>query len=324
MTNGGHSGKTDAACQEEVAVPATGALTVVGQVSSVLEVHAVQIDVRAQLKTLVPVWQWADGMGTVVPLDRTARRCWTKMELFDQLPAPEGQLEHAWRELFAFELHGRSFAPDHKTLFQAWKQAMLRFTLNGGSGAVVGAQNFLEADDTTSEHDLTDSETELLDAVRRAIWWSPRLRKPTETTTPQDDIGELEQATTTAWVGKLALRNTAKDHDDDNDNDDQAVDAEQFMTSWRNVLPEKWGLGLELDLMEPDTFQLGTDPYGRRTIKWLPGEDSDSAGAAGVGRKEKAGLESGVAKASTTRPTGPLAGKRKWHDKFQASRNVKR
>ena len=269
-----------------------------------LELHAVQLDVRALVRALLPVWQWND----MDVLD-VARRGFSKKELFDQVPAPDVQIEHAWRELVAFQFKGGAYVPDYETLYQAWKEVMLRFTLNRGLGVMVGAKDFLEVDNTTGD-DLDDGERELLDAVRCAIWWSPSLRKAPETAAKQDQIGELDQERTTGWVGKLVLRHIT--------NSGKGVDAEQFMASWRNLLPERWGVDLGFDLLEQDSYQLGPDLNGQRVIKWT-GEDNCTATSAMTGGND--GLAS-VAKDSKT-GTG-LVGKRKWHEKFKDSRNIKK
>jgi len=73
----------------------------------------------------------------------------------------------------------------------------------------------------TCEDDLNDGERELLDEARRVIWWSPFLRKHTETQMERDEIGELDRELTTAWVGELVLQHMA--------NGDRAVDIEQFV-----------------------------------------------------------------------------------------------
>ena len=303
LTNG-HNGETDAAHEDEDALSATGAVTGIGQVSSVLELQAVKLDVQALLRSLVPVWRWNDG----VMLDR-ARSTLSKRELFDQVPASDEKIEHAWKELFAFQLNGRGYIPDANTLYQAWKQVMLRYILGEGIGAVLGAQNFLEAGNA-SEDDLDDGERELLQAVRYAIWWSPALRKPAETATNQDEIRKLDQVTTTAWVGKLVLHHMA--------DGGKAIGTEQFTTSWRNLLPEQWGNGLGFDLLDQDSYQFRTDVSGQRVVEWI-GEDSSSATSAVA--KEKGGLEIVAKDAKTGAGT---VGKRKWHEKFKDSRNVRR
>jgi Sister chromatid cohesion protein Dcc1 len=262
---------------------------------------------RALLKGAVPVWRWND----MIMLDVHPRPggAISKRESFDQIPAPDGQIEHAWRDLFAFQLEGRGYVPDQETLYQAWKLAMHKFAIDGGFRAVMGVENFLDLDHV-SEDDADDSERELLNAVRSAIWWSPVLRKPTGTAFGQEEIGELDQVMTTAWVGKLVLQHMSKG--------DTAVDAEQFITEWRNLLPEKWSVGLGFDVLDQESYHLETDVGGVRIIRWL-GEDCSRA-TNGLA-KEKGVLES-VAKDS--KPEAGVVGKRKWHEKFKDSRNIKK
>ena len=302
----GHNGETDAASEDdEVARSPTGALSAIGQVSSVLELQAVQLDVRALLRGVVPVWHWNDTAMT----DRAGRAV-SKREIFDQIPAPDGRIEHAWRELFAFQLQGRGYVPDHETLCQAWRQVMHRFEIvDGGKGAVLGAKNFLHGGNTC-EDDLNDGERELLDEVRSAIWWSPLLRKPTEKAAGQDEDGELDQEATAAWVGKLVLSHMASG--------DKVVDAEQFMIAWRNLLPEQWGSGIGFDSVDQERYQLETNVDGVNMIRWTGGEPGRAVD--GIPR-EKGGLES-VAKDS--KPAAGTVGKRKWHEKFKDSRTVRK
>ena len=303
LTNG-RNGETNSAYEDEDVLCARGAVTGIGQVNSVLELQAVQLDFRALLRSLVPVWRWNDG-----PMLDRARSNLSKRELFDHVPAPDDKIEYAWKELFAFQLNGRGYVPDSKTLYHAWKQVMLRYTLSEGIGAVLGAQNFSEPSNA-SEDDLDNGERELLDAVRYAIWWSPALRNPAEKATKQDEIRELDQVITTAWVGELVLRHMG--------NGGKAIDAEQLTISWRNLLPEQWGNGLGFDLLDQDSYQLRTAASGQRIIEWV-GEDNSSVTSAVV--KEKGGLESVARDAKTGSGT---VGKRKWHEKFKDSRNVKR
>jgi hypothetical protein len=154
-----------------------------------------------------------------------------------------------------------------------------------------------------------DDNRELLEVVGRSIWWSPVLRKPTETATRQDEDGQLDEAITTAWVGKLVLQHMASG--------DKSVDVEQFMTVWRNLLPEKWVRGVGIDVLGQGSYQLETSLDGVAMIRTGVG----SGRATDSSAKEKGGLESVAedpnARAGTT-------GKRKWHEKFKDSRNVKR
>lgn len=284
---------------------ATGALTAIGQVNSVLELKAVQLDVRALLKGLVPVWQWNDM--TMLDIHKSVGGAVSKREFFDQIPAPENRIEHAWRELFAFQLRDRGYVPAQETLYQAWKQVMHKFNMDGGIRPGLGPENFLEA---TLEDDLNDGERELLNLVRSAIWCSPTLRKPADIATEQNEIGELDRAITTAWVGRLVLQHMSQD--------DRAVNAEQFITKWRNLLPEKWSNDLGFDLLNQSSYHLETNIDGVKSIRWV-GEDCDRE-MNGVA-KEKDGLGSLV---RDTKPAAGAVGKRKWHEKFKDSRNVKK
>jgi hypothetical protein len=267
----------------------------------------VQLDVRALLKGMVPVWKWNDMI--MLDIHRRASGAVSKKDFFDQIPAPDVQIAHAWRELFMFELEGRGHMPDHETLYQAWTKAMHLFEIDGGLGAVLGARNFLEVGHIL-EDDLSDGERKLLDAVRSAIWSSPLLRKPAETAMGQDEIVELDGRATTAWVGKLVLRHMA--------DGDKFVDAEQFLTSWRNLLPEKWGSGVGIDVLDQESYQLETKIDGVSLIRWTGRETGRAMEGTAKG---KGGLES-VSKDS--KPGAGSVGKRKWHEKFKDSRNAKK
>lgn len=275
--------------------------------SSVLELQPVHLDVRALLKGVVPVWRWNDMI--MLDMHRKVGRAVSKREFFDQIPAPDGQIEHAWRELFAFQLEGRAYVPDQEMIYRAWKQVMHKFNIDGGLRTVVSAENFLDAD-SVLEDDLNDGERVLLDLVRNSIWWSALLRGPTGTAMGQDDSAELDRLTTTAWVGKLVLQHMAKG--------DNSVDAEQFITSWRNLLPEKWDGGVAIDTLDKESYELETNVDGVSMIKWTGRESGRATDAIA---KDMGGLES-VAKDSKS-GTGPV-GKKKWHEKFKDSRNVKK
>jgi sister chromatid cohesion protein DCC1 len=297
-------GEADAAHENEAALSATGALKAIGQVNSVLELKPVQLDVQGLLQSVVPVWKWSNA--DTVDIDEVAANgvAVSKRDIFDQVPAPEIQIEDAWRKLFAFEVRGHGYIPDQETLYRAWEEVMDIFVGEEGREAELSAQIFLGGG-----YLCEDDNRELLEVVGRSIWWSPVLRKPTETATGQDEDGQLDETTTTAWVGKLVLQHMASG--------DKSVDVEQFMTVWRNLLPEKWGRGVGIDVLGQGSYQLETSLDGVAMIR----AGVESGRARDSSTKEKDGLESVVkdpnARAGTT-------GKRKWHEKFKDSRNVKR
>ena len=296
--------EADAAQEDEVALPATSALKAIGQVNSVLELKPVQLDVQGLLQSIVPVWKWSNT--DTIDLDEVAVKgvAMSKREIFDQLPALETQIEEAWRRLFAFEVRGHGYVPDQETLYRAWEEVMDIFVGEGGREAELSAGIFLGGG-----YLCEDETRELLEVVGRSIWWSPVLRKLTETASRQDEVGELDEKITTAWVGKLVLQHMASG--------DQPVGVEQLMTVWRNLLPEKWGRGVGIDVLGQGSYHLETSVDGVAMIRTRAetGRETDSS------TKEK-GLMESVAKdpnagAGTT-------GKRKWHEKFKDSRNMKR
>jgi sister chromatid cohesion protein DCC1 len=297
-------GEADAAQEDEIALSATSPLKIIGQVNSVLELKPVQLDVQGLLQSMVPVWKWSNT--DTIDLDEVAAKgiAMSKREIFDQLPAPEIQIEDGWRRLFAFEVGGHGYVPDQETLYRAWEEVMDVFVSDEGCEAELSAGIFLGGG-----YLCEDDNRELLEAVGRSIWWSPVLRKLTETAPGQDEGGELDEAITTAWVGKLVLQHMASG--------DQSIGVEQFMTVWRNLLPEKWGRGVGIDVLGRGSYQLETSVDGVATIRTGVATD----GAADSTTKEKGLLES-VAKDPSTR--AGTTGKRKWHEKFKDSRNVKR
>jgi Sister chromatid cohesion protein Dcc1 len=297
-------GEADATQEDEVALSATSALKIIGQVNSVLELKPVQLDVQGLLQSMVPVWKWSNT--NTIGLDEVAARgiAMSKREIFDQLPAPETQIEDAWRRLFAFEVGGHGYVPDQETLYRAWEEVMDIFVSEEGREAELSAGIFLGGG-----YLCEDDNRELLEAVRRSIWWSPVLRKPTGTAPGQYEDGELDETITTAWVGRLVLQHMA--------NGDQSTGVEQFMTAWRNLLPEKWGRGVGIDVLGQGSYQLETSVDGVAKIRTREGTD----GATDSSTKEKGLLES-VAKDPNAR--AGTTGKRKWHEKFKDSRNVKR
>jgi sister chromatid cohesion protein DCC1 len=298
------TGEVDATQEDEVALSATGALKAIGQVNSVLELKPVQLDVQGLLQNMVPVWKWSNT--DPIDLDEVAAKgmAMSKMEIFNQLPAPETQIEDAWRRLFAFEVRGHGYVPDQETLYRAWEGAMDVFVSEEGREAELSAGVFLGGG-----YLCEDDNRELLEAVGRSIWLSPVLRKPTGTAPGQDEDGELDETIATAWVGRLVLQHMASG--------DQYIGVEQFMTVWRNLLPEKWGRGVGIDALGQGSYQLETSADGVAMIRTRVETGRETDGST----KEK-GLLENVAKDPNAR-TG-TTGKRKWHEKFKDSRNVKR
>jgi sister chromatid cohesion protein DCC1 len=297
-------GETDATHEDGFAPSAISALKAIGQVKSVLELKPVQLDVQGLLQSVVPVWKWSNT--ETIGIDEVATNgvAVSKEEIFDQLPAPETQIEDAWRRLFAFEVRGYGYIPDQETLYRAWKEVMDIFVGEEGREAKLSADIFLGGG-----HLREDDNRELLEVVRRSIWWSPVLRKPRGTATGQDEDGELDETITTAWVGQLVLQHMA--------GRDQPVSVEQFMVVWRNLLPEKWGRGVGIDALRQESYRLETSVDGVAMIKTglRTGRAADSS------TKETGGLESVTRDPNARAET---AGKRKWHEKFKDSRNVKR
>jgi hypothetical protein len=97
-----------------------------------------------------------------------------------------------------------------------------------------------------------------------------------------------------------------------------AVDAEQFMTRWRDLLPEKWDDEVQVNLLNPNRYRLEAGVDGVKSIRWVGDDPNREVVVVG---KERDGLGSS---AKDIKPVGGAAGKRRWHEKFKDSRNAEK
>lgn len=309
---------------------APSAITAISQVGTVLELQKVEYDVVAHLRRVLPVW----GQGTIVGATGPDVK---KKEVFDQIPAPDAWIEEAWRMLFVMELdengqdEGDSpvFIPDTETLLEAWEDAMRGFVLGGGprgmgNERVLEARDFLE-DDEDAKRALSIGTR----AAKRAIWRSPVLRGVGQ---GDGEIGEalepLYQKATTKWVGELIMGSEGEKVVSENEGNSKG---QRFLERLWQLLPESWADGVKFGekgagqswgfVIEEEEGKLGGS-----MVTW---RETDGGAAAGPEGTERPGAKGSQAKKSGQEAKGAAAaapglGKRKWHDKFKESRNIKR
>lgn len=82
--------------------------------TATLELHPADASAVAHLEDALPVYDMAGG-----EVD-TTHNGKTKAAAFADIPLSDGQCEHAWTELVAFESSGNSYRPSVNTLRQVW------------------------------------------------------------------------------------------------------------------------------------------------------------------------------------------------------------
>lgn len=107
---------------------ASSALSAIAQVGSILELIPTTCDAEAHLKRLVPDYE---EEGNSSPEDLEALSSVSKQEIFAEIPAPDSQIENAWRRLCCFEAYGRCYRPSDRLLLTAWIQLLEYSTIKG-------------------------------------------------------------------------------------------------------------------------------------------------------------------------------------------------
>jgi sister chromatid cohesion protein DCC1 len=185
-------------------------------------------------------------------------------DVYADVPLSNAEIQLAWTNLCAFELEDTAYKPSPHLLNKAWKAVILAAAAEkGGFETAALLPSFW--------HSVADEENlpeELFDAIRL------RIR-----------VGEPEAPKETAsWLAGIILEDTSKEE----------IDRSDFLTSWKDSLPETWRSEASLDLIKPFTNQ--SDPTT-------------------ISLKSKA-----VVKTDTTGITAPSAAARKWHERLKKGR----
>ena len=268
-------------------------LATMSKVNSVLVLQPVAYDVEVQLKTTLPTWSW-HGNESQRDTGQIATTVSPLQEISDQIPAPKYQIEEAWRRLFVIEVHGRAYIPDRKLLLEAWTSILRTFSLRS-----TLSHKSLRADDFLGE----TGDGEVLASTKRAIYQSPTIRPSID---PGDAAAKMEHhkdmsidwIATIRWVGELILRNSTG-----------SINLDEFLSVWANLVPESQVPNISPSLFDSTTYEV-LDRGDGTVITWK-GEGDSAITTSSTGTVLQTGSDN-------KQP----ASKRKWHEKFKASRNM--
>ncbi|KAK5121414.1 hypothetical protein LTR85_005246 [Meristemomyces frigidus] len=260
--------------ESDVDGPPTSGLQAVAESDSTLELILVPPHVnnaKSQIRALLPTYS-STGHYALKDLR-------TKEQLFADIPFSEMECEGAFEYMACFQLEDPPgcFIPSGQAKVQAWKSileeaAALSLDLTTPLSATQ-AVNIISS--------TTDLPPALVKAVRDAV--SIKDPYPTSTTT-------VDETNCVRFVGLSQLEASTQGRG--------ATSKADFMSAWKDLLPEKWRGTASLALLK-DQYVLEND-----------GRDIAFAGSTAEAR---------------TAPSMavPAAGtKRKWHDKFRASKKT--
>jgi sister chromatid cohesion protein DCC1 len=199
----------------EIPVPTTCAIA---SCSATLELHPSDGSAMAYFQDVLPLYDLVDG-----EVDAAGNgKC--KDTIFPDIPLSEGQCEHGWRELMAFEFAGSSWRPSASTLSQVWKSINAAALAEG-----------VKLDSQFLTDDVANAVAEEGFPASLAVAILQRL-----STDDQERDGPwscLDRNKTVAFVGKslLGARRRGSDY----------LTAD-FLDAWKDCLPEMWRKDAEL------------------------------------------------------------------------------
>ena len=190
--------------------------------STTLELHPAVDSAVPYLADALPLYH-VEGL----EVDAQANHA-SKAALFAHIPLSNGQCEHAWAELMAFELAGSSYRPSATSLAQSWQSihaaalaqgiALDRQFLTADLAKLVEEEGYPAPLTTAILAHLSDNAH---DAHHQ---WSC-----------------LDPAKATAFVGKTLLQANRGKAD---------LLTADFLDAWKDSLPEAWRAGADLQAIQ--------------------------------------------------------------------------
>jgi hypothetical protein len=259
-------------------------LTAIAKTDSILELLPATIDIEAQLRKLLPLYdqdqltRLLERGGELVQHDNESETDY--IELTIQIPAPDVSIRKVWQRLCVSrtrELRKRYFIPTLSLLQSAWNSALAAYHIRAGGTGTMKRSDFDDVDDGAGE----------LLPVKTALW--RRLCSK--------DGSSLDMDQTVTWVVRNLWECMWEVPANEHTRTERLLEVEDI---WRNALPREYRKDASVDKLEAGTYEL-YEEAGEEMIRWTQ--------------------KSGVVPA--LHPTAAKPGKRKWHEKFRDSRNVK-
>lgn len=212
----------------------------------------------------------------------------SKTQLFANIPLSDAACDQAWKGLACFEVKDtlslQALIPSIGVKLMAWKAVLTSATASG-----IDITQELDAHVVKT---FVDEHEEWLPGLIPAVIQS----MATQSCENGRTLFHIEEIKCAHSVGDMLLR-------EQTENGRVSVSLKGFMDSWADLLPEKWRGRAEVSLLK-GLYRLEND--GKDITLVEPGSvDGGSAGAAAP------------ADAKST-----LGAKRKWHEKFRASKKT--
>lgn len=208
----------------------------------------------------------------------------SKNDCFANIPLSEGECGKAWTELSCFELSNpkRSLVPSAGMKLKAWKGLLAAATAEG--------RDLTQSLDQQGIDLLLNDDKEWPKELCMAVLQSMQAHQD------ETDHVELDETKCTIFVGQCLLKDRA-------DASQGPILTTEFVSTWADLVPEKWRLRAEVELLE------GCSCFGKngKDITW-----SDN-----VAGPVPTGTDTAPSETKST-----LGAKRKWHDKFRASKKT--
>ena len=283
-------------------------MSAIAKLDTMLELFPVQYDVLTILARALPLFDKIEDLSldqeTALSYLHSRSVARSKSQVFASIPAPDSQLENAWRELMAFEFEGRCARAGPGPCLSAWRILLDQCVLNHTS--VTAGFDF---DAIFHDGELTSS---LLIAITQAILFhvSRNIDQNTGvsiTKAPRHIL--LSESKTTAWTGMTLLRAG-------NQTPSQPFPKSEFLRQWKDLLPEEWRqkASLQTDSISAECYNISAHDNGCEMISWRDGSLVQSNG-----ERAWAAATKFTSATTTTAAVMPVS-KRKWHEKFKAQR----
>ncbi len=266
----------------------SNALTAIAKVDTMLELLPVSHDVKAMIEGVLPLYDTSEVFAAEEAnsyfISHSAAI--SKHALFSDIPAPDSQIERAWRVLLAFEFQGRCARPSASTSLTKWRSISNYATLEHLD---------LNTDVNLKGYFQTEQASPLDAPVVEAILSC--LADRTFSTSAAHAI-QLDRLKVVAWTGTMLLQAMFE-----RPGSTSLLLKDDYISQWQDLLPEAWREDATLSKLPEDSYTVEV-VESKDTIRW--------EGLEGPGSKPVQTAASEAAKATT--------GKRKWHEKFKAQR----
>ena len=209
----------------------------------------------------------------------------SQSQLFANIPLSDSECAKAWQDLACFELDDppRALIPSNGTKLKIWEAIL--------TSATAGGIDLIKPMAAGHVSDIADEHEEWPAELTTAVIGSISTTDNTDSFYTNIDETKCAHA-----VGEMLLR-------DRTDNGRTLASLQPFIAAWADLLPEKWRSRAEMNLLK-GSYVLEN---GGEDVKFVESSTADgSSGNAAVPADAKA----------------TLGAKRKWHEKFRASKKT--